>query len=446
VSERAVGHDHWLSLFAETAGARRGHEPDWWTRRREAAIAAFDAVGLPTTRWEEWRYTSVAEIARTPFRPVERAVTVERSELEPLCVPVFACSLVVFVNGRFAPGLSSPSAGGPAVQSLAEALRERPEALRGLLSDEGPDGDAGWKAHPFAALNDAFVEDGAVLTIPAGARLDNPIHVVFLSSGDATPRAQHPSVLIDAGAGSHALVLQDHVSIGEGAHLTNVQTRVRLAENARLDLVLLQRERDDTFHLARVHATQERDSRLACHTISLGGALVRNDLSVDLAGTGAECELRGLYVGHGGQVLDNHTWVDHRVPHGRSVELYKGVLGGRARGVFRGRVVVRPGAQKSDAVQSNPNLLLSDRAEADSKPQLEIHADDVKCSHGSTIGQLDPEALFYLRSRGLPESRARDLLTVGFAAEITDSLPAPALGDRIRELLMEQLGRAGVAT
>jgi Fe-S cluster assembly protein SufD len=349
----------------------------------------------------------------------------------------------VFVDGRFEPALSAATAGGPEVTSLASLARERPEEALALLADADT---VDWKGHPFAALHDAFVEDGAVVRLPRGDRLGNPLHLVFVSTGGDAPRVQHPRVIIDAGEGSEAVILQDHVSIGEGARLTNSVTQVRLGANAKIDLVLLQRESDDTFHVSQCRSVQERDSRLACHTVSLGGALVRNDLAARLSGEGAECTLRGLYVGHGDQVIDNHTWVDHAVPHCRSDELYKGVLGGASRGVFRGRVIVRPGAQKTDAVQSNPNLLLSDRAEVDTKPQLEIYADDVKCSHGSTIGRIDPDALFYLRSRGIPEERARDLLTGGFAAEITDGLPAPALGERVRELLMVHLGRAGATT
>ncbi|MGH0035958.1 MAG: Fe-S cluster assembly protein SufD [Myxococcota bacterium] len=435
--------ERWKGLFAGFAAGREGSDPAEWTRRRAAAMASFEEQGLPTTRWEEWRYTSLAGIEKTGFRLARADVDLDRAQLEPLCVPVFACSLVVFVNGRFAPGLSAPGSGGPELTSLAAELRERPDETLALLAAV----DAGdWKGHPFAALNDAFVEDGAVLRLPRDRRIETPIHLVFVSTGDDAPGVQHPRVLVDAGPGSEATVIQDHVSIGDGVHLTNAFTQLRLGPNSKLDLVVLQRENDDTFHVSQCRAVQERDSRLACHTISLGGALVRNDLSARLEGEGAECTLRGLYVGHGDQVIDNHTWVDHAVPHCRSDELYKGVLGGAARGVFRGRVIVRPGAQKTDALQSNPNLLLSDRAEMDTKPQLEIHADDVKCSHGSTIGQIDPDALFYLRSRGLPEESARDLLTAGFAAEITEGLPAESLGDRVRELLMVHLGRAGVST
>jgi Fe-S cluster assembly protein SufD len=443
MSGENTGADRWRTLFAGFAAGRRADDPPAWTQRREAALASFDEQGFPTTRWEEWRYTSVARIAKAAFELADVEVEVDRAELERLCVPVFACSLVVFVNGRFAPGLSAPTSGGPEVTSLAAAVRERPAETLALMSETGrPD----WKGHPFAALNDAFVEDGALVHLARDRRLETPVHLVFVSTGDATPRAQHPRVVVDAAPGSEAVVIQDHVSIGEGTHLSNAVTQVKLGANAKLDLVILQRENDDTDHVSQCRVVQERDSRLACHTISLGGALVRNDLAASLEGEGAECVLRGLYVGHGDQLIDNHTWVDHAVPHGRSDELYKGVLGGRSRGVFRGRVIVRPGAQKTDATQSNPNLLLSDRAEVDTKPQLEIYADDVKCSHGSTIGQIDPDAVFYLRSRGIPEDRARDMLTAGFASEITGGLPAEALGDRVHDLLMIHLGRAGVTS
>jgi Fe-S cluster assembly protein SufD len=234
-------------------------------------------------------------------------------------------------------------------------------------------------------------------------------------------------------------VIQDHVSIGSGAAFTNAVTELLVGADARLEFVLLQREDDLAFHVSGLFVRVARDAALTSHVLSLGGRLVRNDLSALLSEPGAECTLRGLFLGTGDRVVDNHTLVDHAVPHGTSRELYKGVLGGRSRGVFRGRVIVRPHAQKTNATQSNPNLLLSDAAEIDTKPQLEIHADDVRCSHGSSIGQVDPEALFYLRARGLGERQARDLLTRGFAQEIATALPSAPLAERVSELLLERL-------
>ncbi len=430
-------------LAGQAAFAEREakHEPAWLAELRAAGAARFGEAGLPHRGLEEWRYTSLSELERTKLvHAGEAHIEVDRAAVEAHCLPVFACSLFVFVNGRFAPELSvaEGEASGVRVESLAHLRREAPERLTGLL---GATADP--KAHPFAALADAWLDDGAVVTVQAGVEQDQPVHLVFVSTGEASPVFATPRVLVRAEPGSRAVVLQDHVSLGDGARFTDVVTEVVVERNAALDLALLQRESDDAFHVSNLAARVARDGRLATHTLSLGGALVRNDLEVLLAEENAEAELHGLFLGTGDQLLDNHTGVDHAMPHGRSNELYKGILGGRARGVFRGRVLVRPDAQKTDARQSNPNLLLGDGAEIDTKPQLEIHADDVKCSHGSAIGRLDEDALFYLRSRGIPEPRARDLLTRGFAAEVLDAIGVPALADVIGELILEKLHAAG---
>jgi Fe-S cluster assembly protein SufD len=320
--------------------------------------------------------------------------------------------------------------------SLAELLAREPERLEAELGHEVDP-----KLHPFAALNAAFLDDGAVLFVPDGARLDQPVHVVFASSGARADRVRHPRVLVVAGRESRADVIVDHVDLAPARGFTNAVVEVRVAQGAELGLVLVQREADATFHVSNLAARVERDAHLSAHTVTLGGALVRNDATVLLAEQGASCRLHGLFAGEGEQLLDHHTLIDHAVPHGTSRQLCKGILGGSARGVFRGRVIVRPDARKTDAEQSNPNLLLSAAAEVASQPQLEIHADDVKCRHGSSIGRLDEDALFYLRARGLDEAEARDLLTRGFAAEVLDALPVPALGTALATLLAARLGR-----
>jgi Fe-S cluster assembly protein SufD len=323
------------------------------------------------------------------------------------------------------------------VESLAELAQSAPELLRENLGQlVGP------KEHPFAALNAAFLEDGAVLRVPRGADVEEPLHVVFLSTGGQPARVTHPRVLVVAEAGSRVRLIQDHVSVGGGTGFSNTVTEVFVGPNAQVDLVLLQRKASDAFQLSNLAARIERDGRFSSHTLTLGGRLVRNDLTVTLVDEGADATLNGLFVGAGEQLIDNHTLVDHAMPHGTSRQLYKGILGGKSRGVFRGRVRVRPDAQKTDARQSNPNLLLARGAAIDSKPQLEIHADDVKCSHGSTIGQLDEDALFYLRSRAIELALARDLLTFGFAREILTALPVPALTEGLEEPLLARLSEA----
>ncbi len=421
-------------LRATHAGFAPGAEPAWLAGLRAEALARF---ALPSTRLEEWRYTNVAPIAAGRFEPAA-APSLDRETLEEISFPVFACSLFVFVNGHFAPELSSSEGdnAGVRVESLARLRAEAPERLEPHLARL-----ADGKQHPFAALNTAFLDDGAVVTVPEGVEHPQPIHLVFVSTGDGVMVS--PRVLVVAGRNGRASLIQDHVSIGPGSRFGNAVTEVHAEAGAAVELTLVQREDDDALHVSNLQARVERDARLTTHTLTLGGRLVRNDLGVVLAGEGAEATLNGLFLGTGEQVLDNHTLVDHAVPHGRSAELYKGILGGRSRGVFRGRVLVRPDAQKTDAQQSNPNLLIGSGAEVDTKPQLEIHADDVKCSHGSSIGRLDPNALFYLRSRGLDEARARDLLTQGFAAEILEATGQPPLAEALRELLLERLHRTG---
>jgi len=433
-------------LLSQTSAFDRGigeAESLYLRGLREEGRSHFASLGLPSTRLEEWRYTNVSPIAATDFRLAGREhPPISREEVEAISFPVFACSLFVFINGHFRPELSSSPilSGELRVESLAQLRSENPAALEPYLGRH-----ADQKSHAFAALNTALLDDGAVVTIPRGASLENPVHLVFISNGAEATLSQ-PRVLVIAEENSRAVVIQDHVSVGEKIRFTNSVSEVVTHANADLDLVIVQRENDLTHHVSNLASRLERDSRFRAHTITLGGSLVRNDLVALLADEGAECTLNGVFLGRGSQLIDNHTVVDHAVPHGKSRELYKGILCGRSKGVFRGRIIVRPDAQKTDAEQSNPNLLAANGAEINTKPQLEIYANDVKCSHGSAIGRLDADALFYLRSRGIDEERARLVLTRGFAVEVLEQLPAPALRDATLELLEERLRDAGVGS
>ncbi len=433
-----AARDHYLARQAAFATAR-ADEPAWLARLRREAAACFSDAGLPHTRLEEWRYTNVTPLARVPFELPQARPEISREALEEVSFPVYACSVFVFMDGAHRPELSAPRAltGGVRALSLAELLAREPERIEAELGRQ-----VDLKRHPFAALNTAFLDDGAVLLVPRGARLTQPVHVVFASSGTEPDRVRHPRVLLVAGPESRSQVIVDHVDLAPARGFTNAVIEVRVERGAELALVLVQREAEGTFHVSNLSARVEREANLSAHTVTLGGALVRNDASVLLADEGATCRLDGLFAGQGEQLLDHHTLIDHAMPHGTSRQLAKGILGGSARGVFRGRVIVRPGAFGTDAEQSNPNLLLSAGAEVDSKPQLEIHADDVKCRHGASIGRLDEDALFYLRARGLDEAAARDLLMRGFAAEVLDALPVPTLGTALSLLLAERLGGA----
>lgn len=422
----------WQERFASAAASG----PPWLAALRRKAFDRFVAEGFPTTRVEEWRYTNTSRIARTAWEPRPEHVGLDRATLERISFPVFACSLFVFVNGRYEADLSTPAALAArfGVSSLAGELD-------GAGLEDGLDTVAG-PVTPFGALNTAFFEDGAHVRVPEGMRIDEPIHLVFVNAPGDEPTSAHPRVRIDAAPGSHVAVIEDHVSLGGGSSFTNAVTEIDVADGAAIDWIKVQREDPSAFHVSEMRGRVARDGRLSAAALCFGTALLRNDVRVRLAAEGAECDLRGLFVAGGNQLVDNHTWVDHARPRGTSRELYKGILDGRARGVFNGRVVVHADAQKSNASQQNPNLLLSRDAEIATQPQLEIHADDVKCSHGSTVGQLDEAALFYVRSRGIPEPEARDLLMRGFVSEITRALPVPAMGDRIADLVVERLGIA----
>jgi Fe-S cluster assembly protein SufD len=424
--------------FAAQAGAG---DPEWLRALRAEGAAVLAEQGLPGPRHEEWRYTNLAPLAKVPFElPDADPAAVARDAVEALCFPVFACSVFVFVDGRYRPELSSPRAltGDLRVESLAELRANAPRALDGRLGRL-----ADPKRHAFVALGNAFIDDGACLVVPRGVRVPQPIHVVQLASGAQPDRVCHPRLLLVAESGSHVTLIQDFVSLTGARGLTNAVAEVSLEPGAAVDFVLLQRENAAGFHVSNLEVRLARDARFAAHTLTLGGGFVRNDLNAVLEDEGASLRLDGLYVAGGSQLVDNHSVVDHALPHGESRQRYKGVLGGRARGVFRGRVIVRPDAQKTRAEQSNANILLSEGAEVDTKPQLEIWADDVKCSHGASIGRLDESALFYLRSRGIAEAAARDLLVQGFAAEVLASLPSPALAEGLTELLREQMRSAG---
>lgn len=449
-SHEAAVIDHYRRAHAASA---EGHRSGWLTPIQAEAIEHFAELGFPTRRQEEWRYTNVAVIAKQEFIPAERA-DLESSECAGLVLPDFGGGRLVFVDGFFADALSTlPEASEFGFQSLFEASQQADLEQDSVLAHYGTLVCA--KDDGFSALNTAFANDGAVVTLKADATPSAPLQIVFVSSAVSsaetaavTPRASFPRVLIVAEPGSRGSIVLDHVSLDAGVTLSCAVAEVVTEERASLEMVLVQRESDAGFHIARQRVRQQRDSRFSLHTLNLSGAIVRNELDVLLADEGAECQLNGLYLGSGRQLVDNHTLVDHAMPHCQSHEFYKGILTDRARGVFRGRVLVRPGAQGTVAEQQNRNLLLSRTAEVDTKPQLEIYADDVKCNHGSSIGQLDEEALFFLRSRGLDKQAARTLLATGFAAQISQSISH----ERVRqwaeaaiEARLEELFRAGAA-
>jgi Fe-S cluster assembly protein SufD len=400
---------------------------------REAAFNRFLELGLPAPANEEWRYTSLAPLAEVPFAIA--AATTAGTERALLQAALPGSVRLVFVDGRYRPELSSTApSDGVFAGSLKDALAHRPELVGRELGRH-----ADFRRDALLALNTAFLEDGAFLHLPAGAALQSPVELVFLSSASEKPTASHPRVLIVAEPGSEASVVETWAGAPDSVYFTNAVTEIALGRGARLEHCKVQQESGRAFHVATTQVTHRRDSRFVSHSFALGSALARNEVRALFADEGAQCILNGLYVGTGKQHLDNRTVIDHKSAGCTSRELYKGILDGQSRGVFGGRVLVRENAQKTDARQVNRNLLLSDDAVVDTKPQLEIFADDVKCAHGAAVGDLDQHALFYLRSRGLSMPAARSLLTWAFASEMVALVPLAPLRARVRDLVISRL-------
>jgi Fe-S cluster assembly protein SufD len=432
----AEDKDAYRASFERFASAHASSDPAWLRERRTAAIARFVEKGLPTPRDEAWRHTPVAPLTRGRFEPTDPTATPPPAVLEALPREGFRGAHLVFVNGRLSPGLSSLEAGEPGVEvgSLRDLLRSSPGRLEPWLG-RAADGRTG----VFADLNTAFAEDGAVVLVAPGVVLKEPLRVAHVSAGAGASTVAYARTLVVAGRGSECQVVETFASPDGRASLANAVTEVVVEDNAFVDRYKLQLEGAESLHVATLVARVARDARFSDHSISFGAALSRNDIEVRFEAEGGECVLNGLFVADGRRVADTHSTVDHAKPHCSSRELYKGVLDGQARGVFNGLVVVRPGAQKTDAGQMNRNLLLSREALVHSTPQLEILADDVKCKHGSTTGQLDPSALFYLRSRGIGEAEARALLTWAFASDLVRKMAVEPLRRVVARALQSRL-------
>ena len=383
---------------------------------RAAGRAAFEIAGLPGIRDEAWKYTNLRALARRAFAHGGPVPVPDDAAVESAAIGGLAGPRLVFVNGHYVAELSDLSTvSGLDIAPLASLIQdpeaELPENLC-RLADPGQ--------HPFSALNQGLLEHGVLLRTHAGAVISDPVYLLFLSVPGAEPQTCHPRVFIDSAVDSSLSVLEHYVGLGSGQNLTNVVTELQLDRGSRLRHYRVQDEATTAFHVGGVFARVGRDARLESHNLHFGAALARLDLEVALNQPGAEVEMNGLYCLGGRQHVDNHTRVDHFAPHTRSTEDYRGVLNDRSRGVFNGKAIVHEDAQKIEAHQSNSNLLLSEQAEVDTKPELEIYADDVKCSHGATVGQLDQTALFYLRSRGIDAEAARALLTFAFAEAVVD--------------------------
>lgn len=407
----------------------------WLNPIRQAAIDRFSELGFPTTRDEDWRFTNVTAIARTPFRlSHDGYIELVPQDIDPFVFPGLKCSQIVFVNGRYSPGLSNllPLPNGVRIASLAQALTSDRSLIEPHLAQY-----ADYQRDAFSALNTAFMYDGAFVYITKGTVLQEPIYILYISTATADPIITHPRNLIVMDENSQATIVEDHASLGSDVYFSNVVTEAIVGENSVLSYYFIERESKKAFNVSTLRIQQGRSSNVVTHSMLIGGALVRSNVHPILAGEGGECIVNGLFMSTGRQHMDNYMRVEHASPHCDSRQLYKGILDGRSRGVFHGRIIVHKNAQKTDAKQTNKNLLLSDDAQIDTKPQLEIYADDVKCTHGATIGQMDKDAIFYMRSRGIAEESARALLLLAFTGENLQRMKVEPIRKRLEEIVAQ---------
>lgn len=420
----------------EQAGASR--QPSWLFPLRKAGIARFAELGFPTLANEDWRFTNVAPIAKLPFKPVFEA-TLDKLTRESLAQFPFARlpgTRLVFVNGFYSPELSTTPAhsDGIKVSNLAAALASDSALIEKHLGRYLRSED-----NAFAALNNAFFQDGGFVYVPARQAVVEPVQFLFINTSQDAGATTHPRNLIILERESKATVIESYVSLASAATFTNAVTEFVLGDNSRVEHCKFQDESIEAYHVAALHSHLGRAVSFASHSIATGARLSRNNIRTTLDGQGIEAVLNGVYITNGDQLADHHMIVDHAKPNCVSHEYFNGILAGKSKGVFHGRILVRPDAQKTDAKQTNKNLLLSDEATADAKPQLEIYADDVKCTHGATIGQLNDASIYYLRSRGIGLETARRMLIHAFAGEIIDRVKHDALREELDALVWDRL-------
>jgi Fe-S cluster assembly protein SufD len=426
--------ESWLEAYTEAERHAAGRALPWLKKLREDAFARFCEVGFPTTKDEDWRFTNISGIARTAFRAAGEAkvAIVDAADW----IAEGAATQLIFVNGRYVTKLSAPGLpSGVTVASLREQIERHPETLEkhlGRYADSQRDA--------FVALNTAFLGDGAYVHVPRGVVVEQPIVLLYLTTQENEPTMTQPHNLIVAEDASQVAVVEDYVSVGgESVAFSNAVTELVAGDNAHAQHFLIEREHVKAYNVSTLRIQQGRSANVTSHSVLVGGGLVRNNVHPVLAGEGGECLINGLFLGTGRQHLDNYMYVEHAAPHCSSRQFYNGILDGHAHGVFHGRIVVHKDAQKTDAKQTNRNLLLNDDAQIDTKPQLEIYADDVKCTHGATIGQIEENALFYLRSRGISEVEARRLLLLAFAEECLERMQAGAARKHVERLIRQYL-------
>ncbi len=425
--------EHYLGVFREQSAQLAGANLPWLKNSRDRAIGQFSELGFPTTKHENWKYTSLASLGGRGLQPSMP------EEPHPACLAAIAdlkldndAHLLVFINGHFSEQLSARKVlpNGVILSNVNATLEKHPEKLERYFGETK-------FASGVSALNGALFGDGYVLIVPDRVEVEAAIHVLFLqTTGDTIATVKN---IIVAESGSRARVIEHFAALGDFAYFNNVSTEITAARDSRIEHLKLQQESASASHIADIRATQAQASEFSSYSFALGGLLSRNDISTYFDGEHANCVMNGLYLTQGKQIVDHHTRVDHAKPRCVSREFYKGILDGTSRAIFNGKVVVHKDAQQTDASQSNRNLLLSENAEVDTKPELEIYADDVKCAHGATVGQLDMNQLFYLRSRGIDEAAARTLLIFAFAEDLVSGLTYLPLRQRMEHILMSRL-------
>ncbi|CCW34433.1 Iron-regulated ABC transporter permease protein SufD [Chthonomonas calidirosea] len=414
--------------------------PEWLIGRQQEAFTAFESLGFPQKDDEEWRFTPIAPLVQTPFHLPVTAASLVAQDIQSWLLVQGASAVLVFLNGRFQPQLSAVSEGdGAIISDLRTALQAHPELLRRHLAQYTP-----LTLHTFVALNTAFFDDAAVIYLPHEAQLEKPIYLLFISAGTEEAIMSTPRVLVVAEEASEASVIECYAGASDKAYFTNSVTEIVAAPGSILDHYRVNLEGASAFHVSYTHAEIHREASFTSHSLTLGGRWVRNEVYAKLQGEKGYCLLNGLYLGTEQQIIDNHTTIDHAAPACESHEFYKGILDGHSHGIFNGKIYVRPQAQKTDAKQTNQGLLLSRNAQINSMPQLKIYADDVKCTHGATVGQLSKEALFYLRTRGIDKEEAEAILIRAFAMDIINRMRLESLKEALDTVLLERLSKGRV--
>jgi Fe-S cluster assembly protein SufD len=426
-----------FKTFAPTVANKN---PPWINQTRKSAIAHFAEIGFPTVQQEDWKYTNVAPLVNFPFKPAtSQPAPISADDIKQFTFNDMRGSRLVFLNGQFAQNLSRIfDESEIALASLLSAMEIFPRTVEKHLGNY-----ARYDENAFTSLNTAFFQDGAFISLPDDTQLDAPVHLLFLSSAAEKGATTHPRTLILVGKRSKMTVIENYVTIGNAPCFTNSVTEIHLQDDAELEHCKVQMECSDCFHIATIQAQQRQNSRFTSHSISLGGKIARNDIKTSFIGEGCHSLLNGLYLGRDEQLVDHHTSVEHAKPRCQSHEFYHGVLDGNSRGVFNGKIFVHQDAQKTDAKQTNRNLLLSDSATIDTKPQLEIFAHDVKCTHGATVGQLDEQAIFYLRARGIGINAARQMLIYAFVSDVVNRISIEPVRRELDRILSERFGKSG---